>query len=70
MIIVKLMGGLGNQMFQYAMARRIAADNNLPLKIDTKTGFQNDFYQRKYSLCNFNIIENIASQEQLAEFIH
>jgi len=24
MIIVKLMGGLGNQMFQYAAARRLA----------------------------------------------
>lgn len=35
MIVTKLMGGLGNQMFQYAMAKNYALLNNLPLQIDT-----------------------------------
>ncbi|HAH32832.1 MAG TPA: alpha-1,2-fucosyltransferase [Elusimicrobia bacterium] len=34
MIIVKLVGGLGNQMFQYALGRRLSVKNNLPLKFD------------------------------------
>ena len=34
MVIVRLMGGLGNQMFQYAAARRVALTNNVPLKLD------------------------------------
>jgi hypothetical protein len=32
MIIANLIGGLGNQMFQYACARALAMDLNLPLK--------------------------------------
>lgn len=35
MIIVKLMGGLGNQMFQYAVGRSLAEKNNTELIIDT-----------------------------------
>ena len=42
MIIVKLKGGLGNQMFQYALGRRIALENNLNLYIDI-TSFENDY---------------------------
>src|SRR5262245_19279121 len=34
MIITKLTGGLGNQMFQYAMGRALAERNNVPLKLD------------------------------------
>jgi Glycosyl transferase family 11 len=65
MVIVKIWGGLGNQMFQYALGRRIALDNNLPLKLDITSGFRNDFYNRRYSLHHFNIIEDIASSEEL-----
>ncbi len=35
MIIVKLMGGLGNQMFQYAMGKSLAERNNTELLLDT-----------------------------------
>jgi hypothetical protein len=34
MILVRLMGGLGNQMFQYATAKAISIRNNSPLKVD------------------------------------
>jgi hypothetical protein len=34
MIVVKLMGGLGNQMFQYAFAKNLSIKNNTSLKID------------------------------------
>lgn len=34
-LITQLLGGLGNQMFQYASGRRLASDNNLRLLVDT-----------------------------------
>jgi len=35
MIIVKLQGGLGNQMFQQAIGKRLSMYHNVPLKLDT-----------------------------------
>lgn len=35
MIITQLLGGMGNQMFQYALGRHLALKNSLPLKLDT-----------------------------------
>ncbi len=40
MIVVKLQGGLGNQMFQYACARRLANNNNTELCVDI-SAYQN-----------------------------
>ena len=33
-VLVRLQGGLGNQLFQYAAAYNLARRNNLPLKLD------------------------------------
>ncbi len=35
MIVVKLMGGLGNQLFQYAAGKMLAVKHNTGLKVDT-----------------------------------
>lgn len=35
MVIVQLLGGLGNQMFQYALGRQLAVMNETELKLDT-----------------------------------
>ncbi len=58
MLIVKLCGGMGNQLFQYALGRYLSIKNGVPLFLDTISGFQNDFYKRKYSLNIFNIEAN------------
>ena len=58
------MGGLGNQLFQYAMSRRIAYFEDSPIKLDPSE-FQ-DYNLRKYRLSYFNIIENIASPDEIA----
>jgi len=55
-----MIGGLGNQLFIYAMGRRLALRNNIPLKLDIISGFKNDCYRRKYLLKYFNIQANIA----------
>jgi hypothetical protein len=72
MIIVKLMGGLGNQMFQYAAARRLAEINQTNMAMDL--GFLADrtprenFVYRDYQLNLFNIEENIADPDVSAFF--
>lgn len=55
-IVVRIKGGLGNQLFCYAAARRLALVNNAELVIDHVTGFLRDHqYRRSYALDNFNI---------------
>jgi len=62
MIIVKIIGGLGNQMFQYAAGRQLAAINNTALKLDI-SDFRN-YNLRYYGLSVFNIKELFATQEE------
>ena len=38
MIVMRIIGGLGNQMFQYALGRRLSLEREEPLRLDT-TGF-------------------------------
>ncbi|TYB31176.1 MAG: alpha-1,2-fucosyltransferase [Candidatus Mcinerneyibacterium aminivorans] len=64
MIIVKLKGGLGNQMFQYATGKAVSILNNTELKLDKKWYSRNkkqDTY-RKYSLNIFNLNPEFATQ--------
>ena len=41
MIIVRLKGGLGNQLFQYALGRNLAIQHQTDLILDT-TSFEKD----------------------------
>lgn len=66
MVVVHLLGGLGNQLFQYATARRVAHINNVPLKLDI-SGFES-YKLHSYSLKHFNIREEFASPEEIARF--
>lgn len=55
-IISRIFGGLGNQLFCYAAARRLALVNNAELVLDDVSGFVRDHgYQRHYQLDHFNI---------------
>lgn len=66
MIIVKLIGGLGNQLFQYAAARRISYLNHIPLKLDISEFAR--YKLHKYSLMHFNIVEEMATPEEIQAF--
>jgi hypothetical protein len=55
-IIVRPIGGLGNQLFGYAAARRLALANDAELVVDTVSGFAHDHvYRRHYQLERFAI---------------
>ena len=55
-IITRIKGGLGNQLFCYASARRLALVNDAELVIDDVSGFAYDKkYKRSYALDAFNI---------------
>ena len=61
-LILRLTGGLGNQLFAFATARRIAHNNGAELILDTETGFQYDhIYKRSYQLGFFSIQARSAS---------
>lgn len=58
MIVVKLTGGLGNQMFQYAAGRVASLKNRTSLKLDISALQKKNWANRHYCLNNFNINEN------------
>ncbi len=62
MIVVTLMGGMGNQMFQYALGRSLSIKYNRPLKIDLSFLKRKDmgpkFIYRDYDLDLFNVYED------------
>lgn len=65
MVIVKLMGGLGNQLFQYALGRNLAQRNNDELKLDIS--YFEDNALRKYRLGNFQIKEDFATTDEVTK---
>src|SRR5256886_14853475 len=65
MVIVRLLGGLGNQMFQYAAARRLALAHHVPLKLDLS--WFAHAANRAYALHALNIQEAFATPEDVGE---
>jgi hypothetical protein len=66
--VVRVKGGLGNQMFCYAAARGLAIRNNAELVIDNITGFIRDtVYRRKYMLNHFKVCGRLASANERLE---
>jgi hypothetical protein len=67
-VIVRLTGGLGNQLFCYATARRLAWFNNAELVLDTVTGFKYDVaYRRTYALSAFALPARLATAAEQME---
>jgi len=63
MVITKLFGGLGNQMFQYACGRALSLKNKSELKLDLSF-FENQSF-REYGLHHFPVVENIAGAREI-----
>ena len=71
LVIPRFFGGLGNQLFIYAAARRLALANNAELVIDDTSGFSHDHqYQRHYQLDHFSIpCREATASERLEPFM-
>jgi len=67
MIVVRLIGGLGNQMFQYAAAKGLAEMKKVPLKLDI-TDFLTHYDLRKFELDKFNISSEVALEEDMLPY--
>lgn len=64
MVIVRIMGGLGNQLFQYAAGRTLAERHKTELKLDI--GWFSETKQRRcYALDDFHINASIAKEEEI-----
>ncbi len=68
MIIVKLRGGLGNQLFQYALGRHLAILNQIPLKLDTSLlAKTTQWTYRCFALNAFNIQAAQATPQEIRQ---
>ena len=63
MVIVKIIGGLGNQMFQYAAGKSLAKKNKTDLKLDI-SAFET-YKLHDYMLDKLNIKTDIATDDDL-----
>ncbi len=71
MIITKLIGGLGNQMFQYAAGKSLAIKKGVELKVDLShlnKDAQGVYTQRTYELNVFNLKVAEATPEEISDF--
>lgn len=66
MIIVKISGGLGNQLFQYSFGRSLSIKLNTDLKFDIQTNYNYSFFtKRDVALKHFNIDLNLATKKEI-----
>ena len=64
MIVTKLKGGLGNQLFQYAVGKSVALHHKLPLKLDL-TIFETYKLHNGYRLDQFAIQAEVATHNDI-----
>jgi hypothetical protein len=67
-IIARVFGGMGNQLFIYAAARRLAFVNDAELVLDDVSGFVRDYvYKRHYQLDHFAVASRKATPAERFE---
>lgn len=69
MIIVKIKAGLGNQMFQYALGRRLSLDWQDELRFDLSwfNNIKSNETSRTLEIDEFNIILNKATEAEISQ---
>jgi hypothetical protein len=73
MIISRLTGGLGNQMFQYAAGLALAHKHRTALKLDTSwfpiNAVRSGVRRYAYELHCLNVLEQFATQEEINDLV-
>jgi len=69
MIIARLQGGLGNQLFQYAAARSLATRLHKPFRLETITSLQKDKL-RHIALHDLQAGFELASAAEVKKFVY
>lgn len=64
MIIAKIYGGLGNQLFQYAIGKAVSAYFRVPLKLDI-TAYDTYDYHNGFRLNQFQIHAEVARKDEI-----
>jgi len=69
-IITKLQGGLGNQLFQYAAGRSLAQKHETSLKFDVSwyNNYANSVTPRRLGLDLFSVAADIAADSEVEKF--
>jgi len=67
MIIVRLKGGLGNQMFQYALGRKLSLLKHVGMLLDLS--WFDIQTKRQFQLNSFNIRSEIATKEDIEKIL-
>ena len=65
MVIIQMAGGLGNQMFQYALYKQLISMGKT-VKMDDEAGFREDA-QRDPALAAFGVAYEKASRQEIIE---
>lgn len=65
MMIIQMAGGLGNQMFQYALYKQLISMGKT-VKMDDEAGFREDM-QRNPALAAFGVVYERASRQEIIE---
>lgn len=68
MIFTSIYGGLGNQMFQYAIGKSISTASKVDFKIDTYKINNSNYISRDFSLSKFNISAELAEISEVNKF--
>ncbi len=69
MIAIRLKDGLGNQMFQYALGRRIELETNQRVIYDTSS-FKWNFYKRAYALDVFKLTADVSDFDERRDLFY
>lgn len=69
MVIVKIWGGLGNQLFQYSFGKYLAVKLGTTVKYDIQTTNSfSSFTQRDFALSTFNAVIDTATEAEVNNF--
>jgi len=67
MIIIKIKGGLGNQLFQYSLGRYLNILNKVEVKLDNGLNTNTNDTVRQYEINKFNITLPLASETEVKQ---